>query len=243
MDYLMVKNWKRFQHYKERNPTWIKLHASILVDYEFRSLSVPVQLQLIYIWILAGKISNKIPDDPDYISQQIGLRRINLEILKSKGFIVPYDASASGMLAGLPRGENNPASALLAPRARSRETETETETDIIPLPLKRGTPAKPADTDFEEFWKAYPKKVGKPAALKAWKKLKPRPDLGVVLTAIESQKQSEQWQEKRFIPHASTWLNQGRWTDELELVDDDPYHYSNEKWDKRRSEIQQEETQ
>ena len=70
---------------------------------------------------------------------------------------------------------------------------------------------------FAEFWKAYPKKVGKASCLKAWKKLKPTAELhDHIMAALEDQKRSEQWQREggRFIPNPLTWLNQGRWDDE-----------------------------
>lgn len=70
---------------------------------------------------------------------------------------------------------------------------------------------------FAEFWKAYPKKVGKASCLKAWKKLKPTAELhDHIMAALEAQKRSEQWQREggRFIPNPLTWLNQGRWDDE-----------------------------
>lgn len=71
---------------------------------------------------------------------------------------------------------------------------------------------------FDEFWKAYPKKVGKEAARKAFVKLHPTAELfKVILDGIEKSKKSQQWQEEhgRFIPDPSKWLNQGRWDDEL----------------------------
>ncbi|NBQ17288.1 DUF1376 domain-containing protein [bacterium] len=70
------------------------------------------------------------------------------------------------------------------------------------------------DSDFDIFWKEYPKKVGKDTARKAWNKTKP--NLDVVLKALSWQKQSEQWFKSngQFIPNPSTWINQGRWEDE-----------------------------
>lgn len=70
---------------------------------------------------------------------------------------------------------------------------------------------------FAEFWKAYPKKVGKASCLKAWKKLKPTAELYEhIMTALEAQKRSKQWQRDagQYIPNPLTWLNQGRWDDE-----------------------------
>lgn len=72
---------------------------------------------------------------------------------------------------------------------------------------------------FNEFWAAYPKKVGKKAAWAAWKKVKPDAELfDKIMTAIGKAKATEQWQREngRFIPNPTTWLNQGRWDDEYE---------------------------
>ena len=76
-----------------------------------------------------------------------------------------------------------------------------------------------ADEDrFSRFWAAYPRKVGKQAAKKSWSRLHPSEELTqAILQAVEAQKQSRQWRENngQFIPNPATWLNQGRWEDEL----------------------------
>ena len=75
-----------------------------------------------------------------------------------------------------------------------------------------------SDVDaFYEFWKLYPKKVGKGEAKKAWGKIKPGKALTeTILAAIPRALQSDQWRREngRFIPNPATWLNQGRWDDE-----------------------------
>lgn len=74
-----------------------------------------------------------------------------------------------------------------------------------------------AEERFARFWKAYPRKEGKKVARQAFKKLKVSDELlGQMLEAIKSQQDSENWQKDngRYIPHPSTWLNQGRWEDE-----------------------------
>lgn len=69
---------------------------------------------------------------------------------------------------------------------------------------------------FDVFWQAYPRKTGKAAARKAFDKA--RPPLDVVLKAIEAQNHSAQWQRDngQYIPYPATWLNQGRWEDEVQ---------------------------
>jgi len=73
-------------------------------------------------------------------------------------------------------------------------------------------------SDFLEFWETYPRKVGKGAAFKAWKKANGKPSVKNLIQIIGRQAQSEQWRQDggKFIPHPTTWLNQRRWEDELE---------------------------
>ena len=73
-------------------------------------------------------------------------------------------------------------------------------------------------TPFERFWEAYPKKVRKAAARRAWKAIKPDEDLTqTILKAIELAKASPQWTKSggRFIPDPSRWLEEKRWEDQL----------------------------
>ncbi|MBM3205934.1 hypothetical protein FJZ41_03760 [Candidatus Shapirobacteria bacterium] len=90
------------------------------------------------------------------------------------------------------------------------ETEIEIEKRIT-------TSCPPVTSEFTQFWQSYPKKIGKSAALKVWEKIKNRPPIETILTAIENQKNSNQWKKEngQFIPNPTTWLNQGRWDDEI----------------------------
>ena len=98
------------------------------------------------------------------------------------------------------------------------DKEIDKEIDNIPPISPKGD--KPEDSfseSFNDFWKAYPKKVSKATALKAWNKLKPNDDLvREILSALERQKTSVQWQKDngQFIPYPATWLNGRRWEDE-----------------------------
>lgn len=84
--------------------------------------------------------------------------------------------------------------------------------------LKEVKEKKSSFTDtFAVFWKEYPRKVAKAAALKAWKKLRPSEVLVTqILAALQQQKESDNWLKDggKFIPHPATWLNGGRWEDE-----------------------------
>lgn len=70
-------------------------------------------------------------------------------------------------------------------------------------------------SQFEEFWHMYPRKVDKGKAKAAWNKVcsrkNDRPTWRCVKRAIIKQKESERWQDKKFIQHPTTWLNKYGW--------------------------------
>lgn len=73
---------------------------------------------------------------------------------------------------------------------------------------------------FEDFWREYPKKVGKQHAKRCFERLKPTRELtDKMLEALREHKLSDQWKDSggKFIPHPATWLNQGRWMDEIQI--------------------------
>lgn len=70
--------------------------------------------------------------------------------------------------------------------------------------------------DFEKFWTMYPRKDSKVQAEKAFAKLSPTEQLlAEILAGVGRAATSEQWRkdEGKYIPYASTWLNQRRWED------------------------------
>lgn len=71
---------------------------------------------------------------------------------------------------------------------------------------------------FDTFWKIYPKKIDKGKALSKWTQLcnkkDKRPTWKEIRVALHYQMKSERWQDKTFIPHPTTWLNQSRWLDD-----------------------------
>jgi hypothetical protein len=73
------------------------------------------------------------------------------------------------------------------------------------------------DEMFNEFWNAYPKRVGKGQARKAFAlACKIASASEIVSGAIRfADHAKEQGTAMRFIPHPTTWLNGERWEDEL----------------------------
>ena len=101
------------------------------------------------------------------------------------------------------------------------EIETESESEAEGEAAVAGAGVKPpaacvsAYSDFDIFWKAYPKKVGKEKAKSAFEQC--GQTLDRLLCALEEQKQSGQWtcDGGRFVPNPVPWLQEGRWEDQL----------------------------
>lgn len=71
---------------------------------------------------------------------------------------------------------------------------------------------------FDEFWAIYPRKVARKDAARAWEKLTPEQQF----TAFEALPVHVRYwnaagRTKETTPHAASWLNGERWTDELEM--------------------------
>ena len=103
---------------------------------------------------------------------------------------------------------------------KANPTSTSTSTSTSKKGDARGKKIKTAASptkDFELFWDAYPRKVGKGAAHKAWEAAKDRPNINSLIDIINKNEATEQWKSDggKFIPHPSTWLNQKRWDDEI----------------------------
>jgi len=78
--------------------------------------------------------------------------------------------------------------------------------------------AATAPPGFAEFWQAYPRKVGKRAAMKAFALALKRTDAPTILAGL-ARAQPHFNPETQYQPHPTTWLNQDRWLDEHDPVD------------------------
>lgn len=192
--YFSVKNFEHFQHYKDRSPPWIKFYNALLDDYEFGRLPDASKAHLTAIWLLASRHDNRIPLDPEWVGRRINATEpVNLSALLEAGFIVS-DQERS------------------VPLATSKQTagpEREGETDTRSL---RSRDARVIESEFSEtFWPAYPNKVGKPKAMKAFAAARRRAELGVIMDGLRRYAVGKP--EAREWLNPATFLNQDRWAD------------------------------
>lgn len=70
---------------------------------------------------------------------------------------------------------------------------------------------------------SVPEKGKQETSSKVMEKINPSLELfEKILKALEMVKQTEQWKKDngKFIPYPATWLNQERWTDEINMMQD-----------------------
>jgi hypothetical protein len=190
---LTPKNWDDHQHYKDRNPPWIKLHRKLLNDRAFMCLPLASKALAPLLWLLAAETKDGC-FDASYEELEFRLRiskkdlEIGIKPLINNGFFIV----ASSLLAECLQ---------VAPKSCS-ETETETETET--------------DSGFALFWSTYPKSKRKQAMGKCeelWEKNKLSGDVQKIIAHVEDLKMSIDWTKEggQFIPAPLVYLNQKRW--------------------------------
>lgn len=92
--------------------------------------------------------------------------------------------------------------------AMAREKEREKERKDSKTPPK-------ASREFDSFWISYPRKVGKEAARKAFIKAMTKTTAPKIMSAVEDLRIRVAGKDQQFTPHPATWLNEGRWDDEV----------------------------
>ena len=89
-DYVVVvTNWGRFQHYKAKNPPWIKFHTSLLDDYDFQRLPGDAKWQLLLLWLIAARQDNRIPDDREWLASLFHITEdeLQIDVLIDRGWL------------------------------------------------------------------------------------------------------------------------------------------------------------
>ena len=82
--------------------------------------------------------------------------------------------------------------------------------------MRNGFRAIVAGENFARFWIAYPRKVGKRNALRAFQRLSAEEALAAITDVSARATEDPDWTKDagEFIPHPATYLNGRRWEDE-----------------------------
>ncbi len=69
-----VKNWSSYQSYKDRRPTWLRLHVSLIDNYEFAMLSDAAKATLVLLWIIASEHQDPKSGIINFTNEQLSFR-------------------------------------------------------------------------------------------------------------------------------------------------------------------------
>jgi len=124
---IRIKNWEKYQSYKDRKPPWIRFHRTILDDYVFQSMSADSRALLPMLWLLACENddpkSGKITYSIESVSWRLRIRNEivtkSLRELQTSGFI-EFSESRNESVTKPLRNRNETV---------TPETETETDTE------------------------------------------------------------------------------------------------------------------
>ena len=125
--FLSIKNFEKYQHYKHRNPPWIKLHLDILDDADFLKMPDASKWHYVGMLLLSSRHENKIPADQDYVENRLGLRS-KLDL--TQRFIKDHLLASCKRIASVLRTNAD------------SETETETETEKSRVECASAPPLK-----------------------------------------------------------------------------------------------------
>lgn len=59
---IKIKNWEKFQHFKDRKPLWVKLYRDLLDDIEWHELDSQSAKTLVSLWLLASENDGELPE-------------------------------------------------------------------------------------------------------------------------------------------------------------------------------------
>jgi len=140
---IRIKNWRKFQHFKNRHPPWVKLYRELLDDPEWHSLDGDAAKHLVMFWLIASEDESKQGTLPDQRTLAFRLR-------------IP-EASVKQLLGKLSYWIDDDDISVISPRYQvdTPETETETETyleDHKKIKGKKGKSRKAKTIPMPEGW-------------------------------------------------------------------------------------------
>jgi hypothetical protein len=181
---IKIKNWEELQHFKDRNPIWIKLYRRILDQRDIMTLSSDAFKFLVCLWLLASedkKQSGTLPTVED-IAWRVKLSESRVkELLKEVDIFLISDGYQKDI-----------------PEKRREETEKETEKNYC----------------FSDFWKVYPRKDNNKKAEQKFNLMSRKHGSSKIMNGLNVFIPLFAISGNQFTPMAATWLNQERFLDD-----------------------------
>ncbi len=91
--WIVVPNWREFQHYKNRDPSWIKAYTRLLSNADYIGLSFHVRGVLFGLWLAYARSDGQLLGSTSTLTRQLGgdtgtrVTTRDLAALNDAGFI------------------------------------------------------------------------------------------------------------------------------------------------------------
>ena len=96
-----IRDWRKYQHYSQRNPPWIKLHYELLSSPEWVVLADASKALAVACMLIASRDEGKVPNNPEYMKRVCYLKACDFNPLVECGLLIPLagDSECKQMLA------------------------------------------------------------------------------------------------------------------------------------------------
>ncbi|CAB4127926.1 hypothetical protein UFOVP106_19 [uncultured Caudovirales phage] len=182
---MKIKNWTKFQHFKDRKPPWVKLYRDLLDDIEWHELDPKAAKVLTMLWLIASEDEGNIPSIKQ-LAFRLRMTEKDTEVCVSK------------LSHWLEHDDINSISNEYHFDSLETETETETETERETKKEKREIAtivACPTDVD-QQIWDD-------------WKQLRKAKKAPVTQTVVDSARKESIKANMPFSEFLSIWCARG----------------------------------
>ena len=202
-------NKKIKNHWLWDKPEYLRAWIDMLMEANFADVTKLYNMEL--VTIKRGEFPTSLRSLSDRWSWSIGKVRRFLKLLENDSMI---DTSTD---TGFTLIKIRNYEAFQTSKSTPTDTHIDTPTDTPTDTTIRSKEIKNIYNDhFNEFWKLYPRKIGKSVCSKKYKIALKKVKHEELITSLKDHVTGWKNTDLEYIPHPSTWLNQERWNDVVE---------------------------
>jgi hypothetical protein len=135
---MQIRNWKKFQHFKDRKPPWVKLYRDILDDLDWHELDATASKVLIMCWLIASEDDGRLPPAKTLAFRLRMSEKQTIDCLNKLSHWLEQDDIS-----------------VISDRYQSDSLETETETETETKKEKKATSVAMPDGISQSVWEDY----------------------------------------------------------------------------------------
>jgi hypothetical protein len=200
---MKVKNWSKFQHFKDRSPPWIKLYRELLDDIQWHRLAPADAKVLVMVWLIASEAMGELPALEE-LAWRLRMKEADLSACLARLSHWLEGDDIAGDISVISEGYQP-----VPKRRGEKETETEGYSD-----------------DFEELWTIH-RRGSKAKAWAEYKKAVPR-KLSAEAIAEALSHYVASFSKDFSGAHLERWIKDERWEEQAGVIAPKPSYAKGE---------------